>query len=78
MAPDPKEGLPDRKPVDQHEAEVEKNDGVDETVEVAGGGDGVLFDELGEVVEAGGEGEGQEDEAEGEAQVAESGEDVHL
>ena len=53
-------------------------DGVYQAVEAAGRGDGVLFDELGEVVQARGEREREEDEAEEKAEVAEKREDVHF
>lgn len=57
---------------------MDGDDGVDEAGEEAGGEHGVLFDEFGEVVQAGGDGEGEEGEAEEEAEVAEEGEDEHL
>ena len=49
---------------------MRRDDGVDHAAEGFAREDGVLFDELGEVVEARGDGEGEEEEAEEEAGVA--------
>ncbi len=49
--------------IDDAEEELEGDDGVDHAGEDFFGKDGVFFDDLGEVVEAGGDGEGEEEEA---------------
>lgn len=56
--------------VDNGEEGLRRYYGVDHAAEGFAGEDGVLFDELGEVVEPGGDGEGEEEEAEEEAGVA--------
>ena len=50
--------------VDDGEEELDRDHGVDHAAEGFAREDGVLFDELGEVVEAGGNGECKEEEAE--------------
>ena len=56
--------------VDYGEEELGRDYGVYHAAEGFAREDGVLFDELGEVVEARGDGEGEEEEAEEEAGVA--------
>ena len=56
--------------VDDCEEELEDDDGVDEAREGALGEDGVLFDKLGEVVQPASDGEGEEEEAADQAEVA--------
>ena len=56
--------------VDGGEEDLGADYGVDHVAEGFAGEDRVLFDELGEVVEAGGDGEGEEEEAEEKAGVA--------
>ena len=52
MATDAEQGKPYGKAVDETKEDLEGDDGVDETGEEFLRGDGVLFYELGEVVEA--------------------------
>ena len=56
--------------VDGCEKELGRDYGVDHAAEGFAREDRVLFDELGEVVEAGGDGEGEEEEAEEETGIA--------
>ena len=63
-------GEPQGEAVDDGEESLGGDDGVDHAAEGFARKHGVLFDELGEVVEAGGYGEGEEEEAEEEAGVA--------
>lgn len=60
-------GEPEGEAVDGGEEGLQGDDGVYHAGEGLFGGDGVFFDDFGEVVEAAGYGEGEEEEAEGEA-----------
>jgi len=51
MARNPQSGQTEREAVHEEEEEVQRDDGVDEAGEQAARGDGVFFDELGEVVQ---------------------------
>lgn len=70
VAADAESGGQEREAVDEGEQGLRGDYDVDEAAESFAGEDGVLFDELGEVVEARGDGEGEEEEAEEEASVA--------
>ena len=70
MRGDAESGESEGKFVDDGEEGLGGYDGVDHAAEGFAREYGVLFDELGEVVEAGGDGEGEEEEAEEEAGVA--------
>ena len=63
-------GEPERESVDEGEKDLDADDGIDHAGERLFGEDGVFFDEFGEVVEARGDGQCEEEESEEEAQVA--------
>ena len=65
MARDAEGGERVREGVDEGEEELQPDYAVDEAREDALGYHGVFFDELGEVVQAACDGEGEEEEAEG-------------
>lgn len=66
-----------RQTIDEQQRRLDQHDGVDEARQEALGRDRVLFDELREVVQARGDGEGEEGEAQREAEVAYQGQDPH-
>ncbi len=68
----------DGEAVDEPEERLRTHNAVDEVSQQFGGEDRVLLDELGEVVESGGDGEGEEGEAQEDADVAQDGEDEHV
>lgn len=70
MRCDAQDGQEQGEAIYEPEERLDPDDGVDEIAEEASGEDGVFLDELGEVVEAGGYGEGEKAEAEDEAEVA--------
>ena len=63
VACDAEDGEVEGEAVDEPEEGLDDADAVYESPEEFGGEDGVFFDELGEIVEAGGDGEGEEAEA---------------
>lgn len=70
MARDGERREDEREPVHGEENEVQCRDGVDQVRQDAFRGDRMFFHELGEVVEARGDGESEEDEAEEESDIS--------
>lgn len=78
MGDDAQQRCPEGESIDNPQSRLGDNDGVDQPRQEALGEDGVLLDELGQVVEARGDGQGKEAEADESPGVADERENPHL